>query len=78
MTEIQILSGKCTCGKRLEERIFPPQEKDEQKIWLIYGVCKKCKMVYMQTIFTEEEPKENRDFIIDYEKCGDKNGICKF
>jgi len=74
MTEMQIYNGKCKCGKCLDMRITPVRKKEtnpKSKIisWLIYGFCKKCELVIMQGLFTqEEEPVQDVDFIIDYNK----------
>ena len=69
-TEMKILAGKCCkCNGLLEMRI--DNVKDEEQIfgWIIFGVCKKCKVVYMENLFSQsEKPMIDVDFTIDYEK----------
>lgn len=67
MTKIKIIAGKHGCGKEMDMRIV--DVKDNKKIiaWIVYGICKKCKIVLISDLFLQsEEPVQDRDFIIDY------------
>lgn len=74
MTEMKIISGKHECGKTLDIRISNNKNdiKKDSRIkpfWIIYGVCKHCKIIIMEDVFfTMDEPKLDVDFIIDYDK----------
>ena len=73
MTEIQMYAGRCSCGKKLDMRITNSNEGEKTKrpikFWMIHGFCRKCKIVFMQGLFPqEEEPVENRDYIIEWNK----------
>ena len=75
--EIKQYAGKCKCGKELEIRIVDKEDKvftfkkdNIPQFWIIYGFCKKCNMIYMQGVFVQDEkPVEDRDFMIDWDRC---------
>ena len=70
MKEIEIVAGK-HCKKPLDMRItsVDNNKKDSIFAWIIYGICKKCKTIFMCSLFIqEEEPVLGRDFMIDYNK----------
>ncbi len=70
MKEIKIINGKHKCGRKMDMRITDVKD-DNNKIvsWIIYGICKKCNIVLICDLFLEsEEPMQDRDFIIDYDK----------
>lgn len=70
--ETQQYAGKCKCGKALDMRIVDNKEEEPQ-FWIIYGFCKKCEIVYFQGLFVQdEEPIQDRDFIVDYDKVIDE------
>ena len=54
------LPGRCgNCGRRLEFRQTEVREEEEDvnsKIiyWLVYGICEKCNMVYVESIIKQE------------------------
>lgn len=74
MTEMKVIEGKCKCKKRFDIRISNnkqeiKKDKSLQPFWLIYCICNKCKSITFSTIFfQQEEPKNNIDFYIDYNK----------
>jgi hypothetical protein len=70
MTEIHIIPGKHTCGRIMDMRII--DDKKDRPFWIIYGICKKCEMVIVSNIFTDVEPIQGVDYIIDYTKICEK------
>ncbi|MFA5797436.1 MAG: hypothetical protein WC916_05360 [Candidatus Woesearchaeota archaeon] len=70
MKEIQLVTGKHQCGKMMDMRIVDVKDDDKNILaWMIYGICKKCNIVLISGLFEgNEEPKQNIDFMIDYEK----------
>ena len=70
MTEIKIIAGKHKCGKVFDMRITDVKDDDKNIMaWVIYGVCKKCNVIVMQSLFVQsEEPTIAVDYIIDYDK----------
>lgn len=70
MAEIKIIAGKHKCGKEMDMRIVDVKNNNKNIIaWIVYGVCKKCKTVLISDLFLQsEEPVQDRDFIIDYDK----------
>lgn len=74
MKEIKMLPGKHYCSREFDMRIM--DAKDDQKhsiAWIVYGVCKKCKVVMVSNMFLQaEKPQEGVDFIIDYDKKSGK------
>jgi len=72
MTEITIIPGKHNCGREMDMRIV--EDEKDHKFYIIYGICKKCEMVIVTNIF-DHEPKQNVDYIIDYEQALKDNQI---
>jgi len=70
MTEIQMLPGKHICGREFDMRIMDATDDNSNKVaWIVYGVCKKCKIVMVSGLFLQaEKPLHGRDFIIEYDK----------
>jgi len=69
MSEIKIIPGKHTCNREMDMRIL---KNDEPPFWIIYGICKKCEIVIVSNLFMDNEPKQNVDYIIDYNKICEK------
>lgn len=41
--------------------------------WIVYGVCKNCKVVMVSSMFLQvEKPQQGVDFIVDYDKKSGK------
>lgn len=77
--EMQQYAGKCECGTELNMRIMPVEKdtdpKKEVMSWVIHGFCEKCKYVYVQGLFFQEEkPVQDIDYIIDWTKRIKKDG----
>lgn len=70
MVETQIIAGKHKCKRDMDMRIVNTKDDDGSIVaWIIYGICKKCNTVIVSSIFTQsEEPLQDRDYIIDYNK----------
>jgi len=70
MTEIRIIPGKHKCGREMDMRITDVKDDNKNIIsWIIYGICKKCNVVLINDLVLQsEEPIQDRDFIIDYNK----------
>jgi len=70
MVEVRIIAGKHKCGREMDMRIIDVKDDDKNVVsWIIYGICKKCEVVLISELFIQsEEPMQDRDFIIDYEK----------
>jgi len=72
MIEIQYYAGLCKCNRKLDTRMVDAREKEKDQkskvvAWIIYGFCKRCKVVYAQGLFVQEDrPVENRDFIMKW------------
>ena len=64
--EHRVYAGKCTCGKCLQMRISTESD-DEAQVWIVYGFCTKCKVVYAMGIYMEQ-PIDGVDYSIDYNK----------
>ncbi|MBU0756513.1 MAG: hypothetical protein KKF44_00480 [Nanoarchaeota archaeon] len=48
-------------------------DNNESAAWIVYGVCKKCNVVMVSSMFLQaDEPKLGVDFIVDYEKKSGK------
>ena len=64
-------------GKEVSLRILIENKNNEEKeiiAWIIHSFCTKCERVYVQGLFRQsEEPIENRDFIINWDKKVEKN-----
>ncbi|MEK6951858.1 MAG: hypothetical protein AABX29_02480 [Nanoarchaeota archaeon] len=74
MEEIKIISGKHKCGKEMDMRITDVKDDSKNIVsWIIYGICKKCNVVLISDLFLKsEEPIQDRDFIIDYDKISNE------
>ena len=70
MTKIRIIPGKHKCGRDMGMRITDVKDDNQNVVsWIIYGVCKKCGVVLVSDLFLQsEEPVQDRDFTIDYDK----------
>lgn len=70
MVEMKIIAGKHKCGRELDMRITPAEDDNKEAVaWIIYGICKKCKLVLISNLHLQpEKPVLNRDFIVDYSK----------
>lgn len=53
-------------------RITPAEDDDKNPVaWIVYGICKRCNVVMISSLFVQgEEPQQERDFIIEYDKSG--------
>ena len=74
MKEIKLLPGKHCCGKEFDIRIMDAKnDSNESAAWIVYGVCKKCKVVMVSNMFLQsEKPQIGVDFIMDYSKKSGK------
>lgn len=74
MTEMKIIPGKHRCGRELDMRKTDVKDdKGEIVSWIIYGFCKKCKVVLISDLILKpEEPILDRDFMIDYTKISEE------
>ena len=74
MTKIKIISGKHKCGKEMDMRITDVKDDNKNIIsWILYGICKKCNVVLVSDLFLQsQEPVQDRDFMIDYNKISDE------
>ncbi len=53
-------------------------EEGKPAAWIVYGHCKKCKVVMVSSIFIQpEKPEEGADFIIDWSKKSGKGNEWK-
>jgi len=54
----------------MDMRIVNVKDDDKDIVsWIIYGICKKCNVVLISGLFlSSEEPIQDRDFIIYYDK----------
>ena len=77
MNEIQTIKGKHKCGIHMDIRVveIPENEKDiisKTFAWMIYSLCKKCRVVLIQGMFIQSNrPTLNIDFIIIPEVVND-------
>ena len=73
MTEIRIIPGKHKCGRELDMRIIDVKDDNNTIVsWIIYGSCEPCNIVLISELFIQpEEPVQDRDFIIDYDKIAE-------
>ena len=63
--------GKCKCGNSLDMRITEEAE-EAIRIWIIFGSCHKCKIVYVCAMFNQhDKPVQDRDFMIDCNKVAE-------
>ena len=69
-----MLPGKHDCGREFDTRIVDAKDDNKNSVaWIVYGVCKKCKVVMVSNLFLQaEKPQQGVDFIIDYEKKSEK------
>ena len=80
MTEMKIVSGKHECGSIMDMRITDVKEDEKDKNskvmgWIIYGICKKCTMVVISNLFSQEkEPVVDLDYMVDYDMVA-KEGL---
>jgi hypothetical protein len=74
MKEIKIFPGKHLCGKEFDMRIMDAKDDNgDPAAWIVYGVCKKCNVVMVSSMFLQsEKPMQGIDFIIDYNKKSGK------
>ena len=74
MIDTRIIPGKHTCGKDMDMRIIDVKDDNKNIVsWIVYGICKKCEVVLISELFIQsEKPMQDRDFIIDYERVGEK------
>lgn len=71
LPEMYIIAGKHKCGRRMDMRITPVKEDDSKPdsvfSHIIYGVCKKCKVVLASAIIMKkEEPIRDVDYTIEW------------
>ena len=68
MKEIKIFPGKHICGKEFDMRIIDAKDdNNEPAAWIIYGVCKKCSIVMVSSMFLQnEKPTLGVDFMVDH------------
>lgn len=74
MSEIKLLPGKHSCGREFDMRITDAKDDTQNSAaWIIYGVCKNCKVVMVSNMFLQaEKPQQGVDFIVDYDKKSGK------
>ena len=78
--KMQILSGRHICNREMDMRIVDVKEDENSKnneilSWIIYGICKKCKVVVMLYLFMQsDEPINGIDYTIDYNKVVNDTG----
>jgi len=74
MTEIKIIAGKHKCGRDLDMRkTGVKDDKGNVVSWIIYGFCKKCRVVLIcDMVLRPEEPVLDRDFMVDYDKISEE------
>lgn len=74
MTKMKEFQGVCKCKRFLKFRITDVKENEDEEssdviAWLIFGVCEKCNVIWMQGIFKgARKPELDIDFLIDYSK----------
>ena len=68
MKELKIIPGKHKCGNDMDMRIIDVKDDNKNIVsWIIYGICKKCKVVLICDLFLQaEKSMQDIDFIIDY------------
>ena len=68
MKELKIIPGKHKCSNDMDMRIIDVKDDNKNIVsWIIYGICKKCKVVLICDLFLQaEKPMQDIDFIIDY------------
>ena len=74
MKEIKLLPRKHCCGKEFDMRITDAKDdNNESAAWIVYGICKKCNVVMVSSMFLQpEKPQMGVDFIVDYNKKSGK------
>ncbi|MBS3176897.1 hypothetical protein J4457_06705 [Candidatus Woesearchaeota archaeon] len=74
MKEIKLFPGKHCCGKGFDMRIMDAKDDNNKSAaWIVYGVCKKCNVVMISSMFSQsEKPELGVDFIVDYNKKSGK------
>lgn len=74
MNEIRLLPGKHCCDKEFDMRIIDAKDDNgKSAAWIVYGFCKRCKVVMVSNMFLQEEqPQQGIDFVIDYDKKSGK------
>jgi hypothetical protein len=79
MSEISIIDGRHKCRRKMDMRIVDVKDDDGDIFaWIIYGICKKCKVVLVcDLIMQSEEPMLGRDLIIDYNKIAKEATSCE-
>jgi len=68
-TEIQYIPTKHQCKKTMLLKI---EKIDDEDCWMLYGICKKCKVVVCMALFMQKnKPIPKIDYILEDKCCED-------